>query len=128
MAPIATQRPDASPLPLLVDGAPRAADVSETLPVPEPGTGRTLALVPLCGPPEIDRAVRSAAAAFEGWRAVPVPERVQVLFRYKTILEREHEALASSVSRENGKLLDDARAEVRRGIEVVDFACGMPTL
>jgi malonate-semialdehyde dehydrogenase (acetylating) / methylmalonate-semialdehyde dehydrogenase len=128
MATIATERPDASPLSLLVDGAPRAADVSETLPVLEPGTGRTLARVPLCGPPEIDRAVRSAAAAFEAWRSVPVPERVQVLFRYKTILEREHEALASSVSRENGKLLDDARAEVRRGIEVVDFACGMPTL
>ena len=51
-----------------------------------------------------------------------------MLFRYKAILEREHEALAASVSRENGKLLDDARNEVRRGIEVVDFACGMPTL
>ena len=51
-----------------------------------------------------------------------------MLFRYKAILEREREALAASVSRENGKLLDDARNEVRRGIEVVDFACGMPTL
>ena len=72
--------------------------------------------------------MQSAARAFAPWRDVPVPERAQVLFRYKAILEREHEALAASVSRENGKLLDDARNEVRRGIEVVDFACGMPTL
>jgi malonate-semialdehyde dehydrogenase (acetylating)/methylmalonate-semialdehyde dehydrogenase len=115
-------------LPMLVDGAPRAAEVEETLAVLEPATGRTLARAPRGAEREVDLAVRSAARAFPAWRDTPVPERVQVLFRYKTILEREHEALAASVSRENGKMLDDARNEVRRGIEVVDFACGMPTL
>ncbi|WP_242342245.1 CoA-acylating methylmalonate-semialdehyde dehydrogenase [Anaeromyxobacter terrae] len=115
-------------LPLLVDGASRPAAAAETAPVLEPATGRTVARVPLCGPADVDVAVRAAAAAFPGWRAIPVPDRVQVLFRYKALLEREQEALAASVSRENGKLLPDARGEVRRGIEVVDFACGMPTL
>ncbi len=120
--------PAAAPLPLLVDGERRAAARPDALPVLEPATGRPLALAPLCGPEDVDRAVRSAARAFPAWRDVPVPDRVQVLFRYKALLEREHEALAASVARENGKLLEDARAEVRRGIEVVDFACGMPTL
>jgi malonate-semialdehyde dehydrogenase (acetylating)/methylmalonate-semialdehyde dehydrogenase len=117
-----------APLSLLVDGAPCPASRPDALPVLDPATGRTLALAPLCGPEDVDRAVRSAARAFPAWREVPVLDRVQVLFRYKAVLEREHEALAASVARENGKLLEDARAEVRRGIEVVDFACGMPTL
>ncbi|WP_242360042.1 MULTISPECIES: CoA-acylating methylmalonate-semialdehyde dehydrogenase [Anaeromyxobacter] len=120
--------PEPAPLPLLVDGAARPAAATETAPVLEPATGRTVARVPLCGPADVDAAVRAAAAAFPGWRTIPVPDRVQVLFRYKALLEREQDSLAASVSRENGKLLPDARAEVRRGIEVVDFACGMPTL
>ena len=118
----------AAPVPLLVDGQRRLASRSESMPVLEPATGRALALVPLCGPEDVDRAVLAAAHALPAWRDVPVPERAQVLFRYKALLEREHEALAASVARENGKLLEDARAEVRRGIDVVDFACGMPTL
>jgi len=124
----AADRPDASPVPVLVDGAFRPAAASDTDPVYEPATGREIARVPRCGREEIDAAVRAADRAFGAWRAVPVPERAQVLFRYKQHLEREHEALARCVARENGKLLDDARAEVRRGIEVVDFACGMPSL
>jgi malonate-semialdehyde dehydrogenase (acetylating)/methylmalonate-semialdehyde dehydrogenase len=127
MAEIA-KTPNPGAVPLLVDGALRPAEVEETLPVLEPATGRTLALAPRGGEREVDLAVRSAARAFPAWRDTPVPERVQALFRYKAILEREREALAASVARENGKLLDDARNEVRRGIEVVDFACGMPTL
>src|SRR6266498_4304195 len=120
--------PSPAALPLLVDGARRPAATPDLLPVVEPATGRALASVPRGGPREVDLAVSSAARAFPPWRDVPVPERAQVLFRYKAILEREHESLARSVSRENGKLLDDARNEVKRGIEVVDFACGMPTL
>src|SRR6266511_2061996 len=127
MAEIAST-PSPAALPLLVDGARRPAATPDLLPVVEPATGRALASVPRGGPREVDLAVSSAARAFPPWRDVPVPERAQVLFRYKAILEREHEALAASVSRENGKLLEDARKEVRRGIEVVHFACGMPTL
>jgi malonate-semialdehyde dehydrogenase (acetylating) / methylmalonate-semialdehyde dehydrogenase len=77
---------------------------------------------------ETDRAVTSARAAFEAWREVPVIERARLFFRYADALERRGEDLALSVSRENGKTLGDARAEVRRGIEAVEFACGMPSL
>ena len=91
-------------------------------------TKSSLSTYVVCESPLTSVGTVAAAAAFPEWRAVPVPERVQVLFRYKALLEREQEALAASVARENGKLLADARAEVRRGIEVVDFACGMPTL
>jgi malonate-semialdehyde dehydrogenase (acetylating)/methylmalonate-semialdehyde dehydrogenase len=74
------------------------------------------------------RAIAAAREAFDGWRAVPVVERARVLFRYADALERRREELALSVSRENGKTLADARGEVRRGIEAVEFACGMPSL
>ncbi len=74
------------------------------------------------------RSIAAAREAFGGWRAVPVVERARVLFRYADALERRREELALSVSRENGKTLADARGEVRRGIEAVEFACGMPSL
>ncbi len=115
-------------LPILVDGELRSSRAEHTEPVLNPARGTTLARVPFCGGDEVDLAVRSAARAFPSWRATPLPDRVQVLFRYKQLLERHQEDLARSLSLENGKLLADARLEVRRGIEVVDFACGMPTL
>jgi malonate-semialdehyde dehydrogenase (acetylating)/methylmalonate-semialdehyde dehydrogenase len=94
----------------------------------EPSSGRVLARIPRSSPAEVAAAVEAAAAAFPGWRETPVADRAQILFRYKVALEREREELARLVARENGKLLEDARGEVRRGIDVVDFACGMPTL
>ncbi len=77
---------------------------------------------------DTDRAVANARAAFGPWRELPVVERARHFFRYADALERRREDLAVSVSRENGKTLADARAEVRRGIEAVEFACGMPSL
>jgi malonate-semialdehyde dehydrogenase (acetylating)/methylmalonate-semialdehyde dehydrogenase len=77
---------------------------------------------------DVARAVDSASAAFASWSQVPVVERARLLFRYADALERRREELALSVSRENGKTLADARGEVRRGIEAVEFACGMPSL
>ncbi len=77
---------------------------------------------------ELTRAVADARHAFTAWREVPVVERARLLFRYADALERRREDLALSVTRENGKILSDARAEVRRGIEAVEFACGMPSL
>lgn len=115
-------------LPFLVDGTWRLSASDRTEPVLNPAQGTLLTRVPLCTPEEIDQAVRSAEAAFPAWRATPVPERAQVLFRYKQALEAHQDELARMVSQENGKLLSDARSEVRWGIEVVDFACGMPSL
>ncbi|HXO17205.1 MAG TPA: CoA-acylating methylmalonate-semialdehyde dehydrogenase, partial [Candidatus Dormibacteraeota bacterium] len=78
--------------------------------------------------PDAARAVAAARDAFASWRGVPVVERARLLFRYADALERRREELALSVSRENGKTIADARGEVRRGIEAVEFACGMPSL
>ncbi len=98
------------------------------LTVHDPATGECLGDVPTATPTDVDRVVAVAAAAYPGWSAVPVVERARLMFRYADALERAHEELAISVSRENGKTIADARAEVRRGIEAVEFACGMPTL
>ncbi|MCL6633264.1 MAG: aldehyde dehydrogenase family protein, partial [Alicyclobacillus herbarius] len=98
------------------------------LEVPNPATGERLAEVPLSAPAEVEKAVLAARKAAVEWAAVPVVERARILFRYRDLLERYKEDLAVLVTTENGKNLDDARGEVRRGIEVVEFACGIPTL
>jgi malonate-semialdehyde dehydrogenase (acetylating)/methylmalonate-semialdehyde dehydrogenase len=120
--------PEPALAPNLVDGRWIESASARRSPVYDPATGEVIALAPESTPGEVDAAVRAAAAAFPAWRATPVPERAQVLFRYRQVLEREAEPLARLLTRENGKLLADARAEVRRGIDVVDFACGIPTL
>jgi malonate-semialdehyde dehydrogenase (acetylating)/methylmalonate-semialdehyde dehydrogenase len=124
----ALERVEEPSLPILVGGEFRTSRAAHTEPVVNPARGTTLARVPFCGADEVDLAVRAAAKAFPAWRATPVTDRAQVLFRYKALLEEHQEELARIVSAENGKVLADARLEVRRGIEVVDFACGMPTL
>jgi malonate-semialdehyde dehydrogenase (acetylating) / methylmalonate-semialdehyde dehydrogenase len=103
-----------------------SSDETET--IPNPATGETLAILRYCSPEEIDEAVRAAAAASPEWAETPVPERTQVMFRFKALLEEHIDELALLVVRENGKTLDEARGEVRRGIEVVDHACAAPTL
>jgi malonate-semialdehyde dehydrogenase (acetylating)/methylmalonate-semialdehyde dehydrogenase len=116
------------PLPLLIGGAWRASAAERSAPVLDPAHGSELARVPFVTAAEIDAAVDAARRAFPAWREVPVTERAQVMFRYKRLLEEHLEELARMVSRENGKVIAEARGEVRRGIEVVDFAAGMPTL
>lgn len=76
----------------------------------------------------MDRAVRAAQAAFQAWRETPVVERVRVLFRLKGLLEENLEELARSLTQEHGKPLRETRGELRRGIENVEHACGMPSL
>lgn len=104
------------------------ASSGEHINVTDPSTGKILARVPRSTTEEIDRAVRAAYAAFVEWSAVPVVERVHRMFPFATLLERHKEELARLICQENGKSLPDARAEVRRAIELVEFACGMPTL
>src|SRR6202022_1388500 len=80
------------------------------------------------GAAEVDQAVAAAAAAFQTWSAMPIVARTDILFRFRGLLAEHSDELAALVRVENGKELKDARGEVRRGLEVVDFACGMPTL
>jgi malonate-semialdehyde dehydrogenase (acetylating)/methylmalonate-semialdehyde dehydrogenase len=99
-----------------------------TLPVTNPATGAVLAEAPCAEECDVDRAVRTAHAAFLKWRDVPVVERVQVLYRFKALLEEHAGEVAAILTRENGKTFEDAKMEVRRGIQMVEVACGMPSL
>src|SRR5579883_2073338 len=100
----------------------------KTLPVFDPATGEIIEEVPLSGEREVDDAVRAAKQAYVRWSASSVTERVELMFRFKALLEAHREELAALVTRHHGKTLEEARGEVRRGIDVVDFACGAPTL
>lgn len=115
-------------LPNYINGGwsnPEAGDVRD---VTNPSTGELLAQVPLAGQAEVARAVEAASAAFPRWRRTPPEERIQYLFKLKQLLEDNLEDIARLVTMENGKTLDEARAEIRRGIENVEVACGIPTL
>jgi malonate-semialdehyde dehydrogenase (acetylating)/methylmalonate-semialdehyde dehydrogenase len=97
-------------------------------PVTNPATGDVIAQVPYATADEVDRAARAAHAAFLKWRETPVVDRVQVLYRYKALLDRHSDEIARILTMENGKTLDDARGSVRRAIQMVEVACGMPSL
>ena len=111
-----------------VDGQPTPVNGVERLDVPDPATGRSLGQVPLSGPAEVDAAVKSAARAYDSWKDEPVTRRARRMFGLQVLLERQLDQLAELVTRENGKHLDEARGELRRGIEVVELAAGMTTL
>jgi len=93
-----------------------------------PATGERTRRVALGGADEIDRAVQAAAAAFPAWAATPPLTRARIMFRLKDLLEREAPSLARIITDEHGKVLSDAQGEVTRGLEVVEFACGIPHL
>jgi malonate-semialdehyde dehydrogenase (acetylating)/methylmalonate-semialdehyde dehydrogenase len=112
----------------LIGGKLEPGTSEEVDPIFDPATGETIAMLPHSTAEEVDRAVRVAAAAFPAWADTPVPDRAQVMFRFKALLEDRFEELAQLVTRENGKTLPEARGEVRRAIEVVELACGIPTL
>src|ERR671933_32856 len=111
-----------------VGGSPVAAEVEDELEVPDPATGELLGLVPLSGAADVDRAVRSAAGAFEEWREEPVTRRARQMFRLQVLLEEHVEELAELCTRENGKHVEESKAEIWRGIEVVELAASMTTL
>ncbi len=76
---------------------------------------------------QVDDACAAAARAFPGWRATPAPDRAHVLFKFRELLEKNLSELAHSITRENGKLLSEAHGSLRRGLDVVEFACGIPS-
>jgi malonate-semialdehyde dehydrogenase (acetylating) / methylmalonate-semialdehyde dehydrogenase len=97
-------------------------------PIANPATGEVIAQVPYATADDVDRTARAAHAAFLKWREVPVVERVQVFYRYKDLLEKHAAEVARILSTENGKTVDDAAGSVRRAIQMVEVACGMPSL
>jgi malonate-semialdehyde dehydrogenase (acetylating)/methylmalonate-semialdehyde dehydrogenase len=93
-----------------------------------PSTGRIIARVPFCSAKQTAEVIDAASAALPAWSETAVVERARVMFRFRALLEQRFEELAALVTREHGKTLAEARAEVNRGIEVVEFACGIPSL
>ncbi len=96
------------------------------LDVLNPASGEVLASVPLSTAEQVDQAATAAARAQKTWRQVPATERIQYLFKLKTLLEAHFEDLSKTITLENGKVLEDARGEMRRAIENVEVACGIP--
>ncbi|REJ81912.1 MAG: methylmalonate-semialdehyde dehydrogenase (CoA acylating) [Bacteroidetes bacterium] len=101
---------------------------NEVMEVINPKTGDVISSVPLSTNKELDQAVNAAWSAFPGWSAMPIKERVQIFYRYKTLMEKNLRSLAQLVSDENGKTMDEAIAEVEKSIELTEFACSLPQL
>ncbi len=111
-----------------INGSWTPSSALEFLPVVNPATGERLGSTPLSPASDIAKAVDAAKEAFPSWRATPAVDRARVLFRLKALLDEHHEELARSLTREHGKILPETMGEVRRGIENVEHACGIPTL
>jgi malonate-semialdehyde dehydrogenase (acetylating)/methylmalonate-semialdehyde dehydrogenase len=111
-----------------IGGKSVANKTKRFLDVISPIDGSLLSKVPMSSAAELDEAVVVAKKAFETWSKTPIKERVQVFFRYKTLLEKHVAELSALVSEENGKTIDEARAEVEKSIELTEFACSLPQL
>ncbi len=111
-----------------IGGEWRPSEAEECLDVMNPATGERLARAPFSPANEVDQAAIAAGEALDGWRRTPATERIQFLFRLKDLMEANFEELSRSVTLENGKTLDEARGEIRRAIENVETACGIPMM
>ncbi len=111
-----------------IDGRWQAAHGTESLDVVNPATQDVLGRVSLSVQADVEAAVQSAQEALAEWRRVPVADRVQHLYKLKTLLEQDREEIARLITLECGKTLDESRGEVQRSIENVEVACGTPSL
>jgi malonate-semialdehyde dehydrogenase (acetylating)/methylmalonate-semialdehyde dehydrogenase len=111
-----------------IGGKPATGESSRTSPVWNPATGAQQAQVLLAGTADVDQAVQSAKAAFASWSQSSLSTRTKILFAFRELVNARTQELAEIISDEHGKVVSDARGEVQRGLEVVEFACGIPTL
>jgi malonate-semialdehyde dehydrogenase (acetylating)/methylmalonate-semialdehyde dehydrogenase len=111
-----------------INGTWQRSRATEFRDVRNPATAETIARVPITPRDEVDAAVQAAQTAFESWRRTPALERIQYLFRLKNLLEESYKDIARTLTQECGKTLAEAEAELRRGIENVEVACGIPML
>ena len=121
-------RPDVKTLDNFIGGHWVKARATEFFDVHNPAVGEVIGRTPLSTSADVDAAVAAAAKAFPAWRETPVNARAQVLFKFKAQLEAHFDEIARIVTTEHGKTLDESRGSVRRGIEAVEVACGMPSM
>jgi malonate-semialdehyde dehydrogenase (acetylating)/methylmalonate-semialdehyde dehydrogenase len=111
-----------------IGGVDTAGDSTRRSPIWDPASGLQQAEVLLAEASDVDRAVRAARAAFERWRDVSLARRARVMFAFRNLVDQHADELARLIASEHGKVVDDARGEVTRGLEVVEFVCGLPEL
>jgi malonate-semialdehyde dehydrogenase (acetylating)/methylmalonate-semialdehyde dehydrogenase len=111
-----------------VHGKPMAGSSGRWGDVFNPATGEQIRRVAFATAGEVDKAVQAAKASFSGWAATPPLSRARVMFKFVELLHREQDNLARIISEEHGKVFSDAQGEITRGLEVVEFACGIPHL
>jgi malonate-semialdehyde dehydrogenase (acetylating)/methylmalonate-semialdehyde dehydrogenase len=115
------------PCPLFIGGEWIRPEIAGS-PVYNPSTGDVISECPMGGAAEVGAAVEAAAAAFPAWRDTPSIERARFFFRYRHLVEENFDRLCASITREHGKTLVEARGSVYRGIENIEYACGVPSL
>jgi malonate-semialdehyde dehydrogenase (acetylating) / methylmalonate-semialdehyde dehydrogenase len=115
-------------VPLWIDGKHQQASSARAGDITDPARGHVTKRVPFCNAADIDAAVQSASRAFPAWRDAPPLRRARILMRFRELLEKNKDELARLVTAEHGKTLADAGGSVQRGIEVVEFAMGIPHL
>ena len=111
-----------------IDGAPAPGESDRSGVIYNPATGRPAARVRFASSADVDRAVASATRAFSSWSRTALGKRASILFRFRELVVAHSDELARCIVHEHGKVLADARGEVQRGLEVVEFACGIPHL
>jgi malonate-semialdehyde dehydrogenase (acetylating) / methylmalonate-semialdehyde dehydrogenase len=115
-------------VPNYINGGWVESNAREWADVLNPATGETLGKVPLSDAAEVTRAIDAAAAAFPAWRRTPPEDRIQPLFKLKQLLEEHIDDISRIITQENGKTFAEAKAEMRRAIENVEVACGIPMM
>src|SRR6201981_3804433 len=120
--------PPANKLTNFTNGQWVDSQAAEWRDVVNPATGEILASVPLADAAEVNTAIEAAAAAFPAWRRTPPEDRIQPLFKLKMLLEEHIDDIARIITTENGKTFTEAKAEMRRAIENVEVACGIPMM
>ena len=123
-----TAAPPITRVPNYVNGEWRESNSADWQNVVNPATGEVLASVPLSSGAEVAQIIEAAAAAFPAWRRTPPEDRIQPLFKLKQLLEEHLAELARIITLENGKTLAESKAELRRAIENVEVACGIPMM
>ena len=104
------------------------ADQNRPEPITNPATGKVTRHVAMASRKTVEKAIAAAEAAFPAWRDTPPAKRARIMFRFKQLLEEHADEIAAAITDEHGKVLDDAMGEFGRGVEVVDYACGIPEL
>jgi malonate-semialdehyde dehydrogenase (acetylating) / methylmalonate-semialdehyde dehydrogenase len=115
-------------VPHYIDGRWVESNAREWSEIVNPATGESLGKVPISDAAEVTKAIDAAAAAYPAWRRTPPEDRIQPLFKLKNLLEEHVDEISRLITQENGKTFTEAKAEMRRAIENVEVACGIPTM